>query len=212
MSTWGLNEWGDIANIIIAVASVATAIVTTIVLCKQYKLQVNSYQPLFLINYTYEDKDNDSKAETVVIHIHNEGHTVKYISSPSIRTCFLVKQDSNRRTKGRLFEIGNYYRYGSFHKNLTGIIRDGYSKKNLSKYQEIYRNVKERGSLLYKFDLIKIEYIDINGFNKARYFKNSEPISKKEYNRYLAKIENQGDIFSISQVKVGDLVSNSNNL
>ena len=39
MSTWGLSEWGDIANIVIAVASVATAIVTAVVLCKQYRLQ-----------------------------------------------------------------------------------------------------------------------------------------------------------------------------
>ena len=35
MNTWGLSEWGDVANIVIAIASVATAIVTAIVLFKQ---------------------------------------------------------------------------------------------------------------------------------------------------------------------------------
>ena len=34
MYTWGLSEWGDIANILIAVASVATDIVTARMLIK----------------------------------------------------------------------------------------------------------------------------------------------------------------------------------
>lgn len=39
MCAWELDKWGDIANIIIAVASVATAIVTARMLIKQHKLQ-----------------------------------------------------------------------------------------------------------------------------------------------------------------------------
>ena len=39
MCNWGLSEWGDIANIVIAIASVATAIVTARMLIKQHKLQ-----------------------------------------------------------------------------------------------------------------------------------------------------------------------------
>ena len=122
MCDWGLEEWGDIANIVIAVASVATAIVTAIVLCKQYKLQVNSYQPLFRIDSTYEDKCGSGKTDTVIIHIYNDGHTMKHISSPCIRTFFQVEQSSHRKAKSLLFEIANYYRFGKFHKNLIGII------------------------------------------------------------------------------------------
>lgn len=44
MSAWGLSEWGDIANIVIAVASVATAIVTARMLIKQHKLQQEQHQ------------------------------------------------------------------------------------------------------------------------------------------------------------------------
>lgn len=44
MSTWGLNEWGDVANIVIAVASVATAIVTARMLIKQHKLQQEQHK------------------------------------------------------------------------------------------------------------------------------------------------------------------------
>ena len=44
MSTWGLSEWGDIANIIIAVASVVTAIVTARMLIKQHKLQQEQHK------------------------------------------------------------------------------------------------------------------------------------------------------------------------
>ena len=39
MCNWGLSEWGNIANIVIAIASVATAIVTARMLIKQHKLQ-----------------------------------------------------------------------------------------------------------------------------------------------------------------------------
>lgn len=212
MTECNLSMWGDIANIVIAVASVATAIVTAIVLYKQYQLQVNSYQPLFRIDSTYEDKCGSGKTDTVIIHIYNDGHTMKHISSPCIRTFFQVEQSSHHKAKSLLFEIANYYRFGKFYKNLIGIIRDGYSKNNLSKYQSIYRELKDKGYSLHKFDLIKIEYIDINGFSHVKHFKNSEPIREKEYNRYLAKIENQGALFSISQVKADDLVSNLNNL
>lgn len=44
MSTWGLSEWGDIANIVIAVASVATAIVTARMLIKQHNLQKEQHK------------------------------------------------------------------------------------------------------------------------------------------------------------------------
>ena len=44
MCTWGLSEWGDIANIVIAVASAGTAFVTAKVLCKQYKLQQEQHK------------------------------------------------------------------------------------------------------------------------------------------------------------------------
>ena len=62
MCTWGLSEWGDVANIIIAVASVATAIVTAIVLCKQHRLQKEQliaqqqeHQPKFYFK-RYDDR------------------------------------------------------------------------------------------------------------------------------------------------------------
>lgn len=44
MCDWGLNEWGDVANIVIAVASVATAIVTARMLIKQHKLQQEQHK------------------------------------------------------------------------------------------------------------------------------------------------------------------------
>ena len=44
MCTSGLSIWGDIANIVIAVASVATAIVTAVVLHKQHNLQKEQHK------------------------------------------------------------------------------------------------------------------------------------------------------------------------
>ena len=79
MTASELSIWGDIANIAIAVASVATAIVTAIVLCKQHKLQKKQHeldkeklisqqiehQPIFSISAT------DS-----LLTITNEGYEV----------------------------------------------------------------------------------------------------------------------------------------
>ena len=47
MCTSELSMWGDIANIVIAVASVATAIVTAVVLIKQRNDSINEKQPIF---------------------------------------------------------------------------------------------------------------------------------------------------------------------
>lgn len=44
MSTSGLSMWGDIANIVIAFASVATAVVTARMLIKQHKLQQEQHK------------------------------------------------------------------------------------------------------------------------------------------------------------------------
>lgn len=44
MCSWGLYEWGDIANIIIAIASVVTAIVTARMLIKQHNLQKEQHK------------------------------------------------------------------------------------------------------------------------------------------------------------------------
>ena len=54
MCSWGLSEWGYFANIVLAVMSVFTAIVTARMLIKQHKLQreqLNAqqleHQPIF---------------------------------------------------------------------------------------------------------------------------------------------------------------------
>ena len=217
MSSGGLSEWGDIANIIIAVASVATAIVTAIVLYKQYELQISTNQPLFRINVLYEDYDKDNKTDTERIQIYNDGAPVKYISSPSIRTLFLLKIASKKENKHfiKCYEFINYCRYGKFHKNLKGIIRDGYAPNNLSKYQTLCNDINNYSDQDIKYSLtklfiIKIEYIDVNGVNNVRYFANNEPIKKKQYNKIVSMIENTDAEFSISTIKAKDLLEFTN--
>lgn len=55
MCSWGLNELGDIANIVIAIASVATAIVTARMLVKQHKLQQEQHE-LDRVKHELEEK------------------------------------------------------------------------------------------------------------------------------------------------------------
>ena len=62
MNTWGLSEWGDVANIVIAIASVATAIVTARMLIKQHKLQLKQHS-LERLRHSLEEKKLKSQQQ-----------------------------------------------------------------------------------------------------------------------------------------------------
>ena len=210
MCDWELSDWGAIANIVISVASVITAIVTAIVLFKQLKIQTITHQPLFRINSIFEDRNKNGKTDTVHMNIYNDGAVVKYIVSPSITTVFQITKSGSKKNQIRLIEISNYYRYGAFTRNKQGLIRNAYAPDNLAKYQEIYKCFRNKSTIdtkyyLVKFDLIKIEYTDINDVNCVKYFKNDRPITKKEYYKHIDSIVNKEYIF-ISNVTSDDLI------
>lgn len=176
MSTLGLNEWGDVANIVIAIASVATAIVTAIVLCKQRKDNILEKQPRF--TFTVQDSK---------LIVRGEQSKYLQIEGLDVYRCVEVWRLDRKLKKviplecsplGCLIqdETGQYASLGlnvlqhlqltkRFNSNETGI------DDRLWNYREV--------------DLLCVKYIDIHMSRREQYFVNRTIVSKKDYKRYF---------------------------
>ena len=176
MSTSGLSMWGDIANIVIAVASVATAIVTAIVLFKQRKDNILEKQPRF--TFTVQDSK---------LIVRGEQSKYLQIEGLDVYRCVEVWRLDRKLKKviplecsplGCLIqdETGQYASLGlnvlqhlqltkRFNSNETGI------DDRLWNYREA--------------DLLCVKYIDIHMSRREQYFVNRTIVSKKDYKRYF---------------------------
>lgn len=176
MSTWGLSIWGDIANIIIAIASVATAIVTAIVLFKQRNDNIKEKQPRF----TFTPQDGS-------LIIRGEQSKCLQIEGVDVNKCVEVwRLDKKLRKVIPLKhspvvritqdDTGIYASFGldvmqsvrllkQFNPNETSII------ERLWKYREV--------------ELLCVKYIDIHMSRREQYFINRTIASKKEYIKYF---------------------------
>ena len=176
MCSWGLNEWGDIANIVIAVASVATAIVTAIVLFKQRNDNIKEKQPRF----TFSPQEGS-------MIIRGEQGKCLQIEGVDVNKCVEVwRLDKKLRKVIPLKhspvvcitqdDTGIYASFGldvmqsvrllkQFNSNETGI------NERLWNYREV--------------DLLCVKYIDIHMSRREQYFINRTIASKKEYIKYF---------------------------
>lgn len=171
-----LSQWGDIANIVIAVASVATAIVTAVVLVKQRKENIKEKQPRF----TFTPQDG-------TLIIRGEQNKCLQIEGVDVNKCVEVWRLDKKIRKVipikrssvvciRQDDAGQYASLGldviqhlqltkRFNSNETGI--DG----RLWNYREA--------------DLLCVKYIDIHMSRREQYFVNRTIVSKKDYKRYF---------------------------
>ena len=176
MSSSGLSMWGDVANIVIAVASVATAIVTAIVLFKQRKDNILEKQPRF--TFTVQDSK---------LIVRGEQSKYLQIEGLDVYRCVEVWRLDRKLKKviplecsplGCLIqdETGQYASLGlnvlqhlqlskRFNSNETGI------DDRLWNYREV--------------DLLCVKYIDIHMSRREQYFINRTIASKKEYIKYF---------------------------
>ena len=176
MCSWGLSEWGDVANIVIAVASVATAIVTAIVLFKQRNDNIKEKQPRF----TFTPQDGS-------LIISGEQSKCLQIEGVDVNKCVEVwRLDKKLRKVIPLKhspvvcitqdDTGIYASFGldvmqsvrllkQFNSNETGI------NERLWNYREV--------------DLLCVKYIDIHMSRREQYFINRTIASKKEYIKYF---------------------------
>ena len=176
MCTWGLNEWGDIANIVIAVASVATAIVTVIVLFKQRNDNIKEKQPRFTFSvkdWTLTIRGEQSKylqLEGVdvnrCVEVWRLDKKIKKViplaSSPSV----CLRKDDNGQYASFGLDVKQHVELiDKFHINVMDIDRC------LWNYREI--------------ELLCVRYIDIHLHMSEQCFVNRTIVSKKEYTKYL---------------------------
>lgn len=213
--SWGLSEWGNIFTIILGVSSIITAIATIRALRIQNKiqqdavvLQQKSQQPVFKILYELKDFDDDSKYDTNIIHIHNEGNAVLYIRDISIKTFFTL--EAYRKTYQ--FEVMGYYYSRHESQSLVGELLVGYYGSNHYSFCNLYDETMKKTHLTGNFyaishmDLIKIEYVDINQKTYSIFYKNREPITDKDYQDLCSQTINPNDQLDIDKVKLDDML------
>ena len=176
MSTSGLSMWGDIANIVIAVASVATAIVTAIVLIKQQNDSVNEKQPRF----TFTVKD-------WTLIIRGEQRKCLQLESVDVVRCVEVWRLDKKMRKAIPLKNSSMVclrqddkgQYASLRVDLTQHV-ELIDKFNIS--------VIDIDSSLWNYrevELLCVKYIDIHMSCREQYFVNRTIASKKEYKEYL---------------------------
>ena len=222
MCSWGLEEWGYFANIVLAAMSVFTAIVTAIVLAKQLRLQKqsimiqnNGIQPIFRIYYDYKNKNNGKENDSVEIRVMNEGHQTKY--SPTIAIHSFIEifyQELNRPKESAYLKIENFYRYTKRGNASNEAIKHGHFDNNLKYYRNLKEGINNIDSYIYKierFDLIRIEYKDINNSSYTLYYKNGGPIDQETYYSIISSTDTKKQ-YKINELKPIDIQRYINSL
>lgn len=176
MTASELSIWGDIANIVIAVASVATAIVTAFVLCKQRNDSVNEKQPRF----TFTVKD-----WTLIIR-GEQSKCLQLVSVDVVRCVEVWRLDKKMRKVVPLkyspmvcLRQDDDGQYASFGVDLTQHV-ELIDKFNISAIDVDCRLWNYR-----EVELLCVKYIDIHMSCREQYFVNRTIASKKEYKKYL---------------------------
>ncbi|MBO7221326.1 MAG: hypothetical protein J6V21_09145 [Alistipes sp.] len=222
MCTWGLEEWGDIANIVIAVASVATAIVTTIVLCKQFCLQCKQnednrleHQPIF------EFEQNDD-----AFIIYAKGASMAAPAKIEITSVIAMEPAKATMENGRYYRYGvtiPYKNYRSIDRtyNLSGkLIECRYADTdmlfkltNLVKGLErqikhpLYFGIVAEDLPVYASDLIKIEYMDMYKAKRTIYYFNLQEIPKWLYEEMQKELQDHPfGPYDISELSVDGII------
>lgn len=176
MCTSELSMWGDIANIVIAVASVATAIVTAVVLFKQRNDNIKEKQPRF----TFTPQD-------VNLIIRGEQSKCLQIEGVDVNKCVEVWRLDKKLRKVIPLKHSPVVR-------ITQDDTDRYASFGLDTMQNVILFKKfnsdemEIDSRLWNYrvvDLLCIKYIDIHLCHREQYFVNRTIASKKEYIKYF---------------------------
>lgn len=224
MCAWGLSEWGDVANIIIAVASVATAIVTAVVLWKQYHLQQEQHilekeklnaqqlehQPSFHSEYIKEEDkrviscdcyDMWSTAHielTTIIAIQiylDYDRTAGYY----IPIRYYTSKDLTFKTRGILATYTN----GDFLNNAR-------IEKLLQVFNDEVRKKVPPTQLVSVFstDIAKIEYSDQYRIKRMVYFLGNDKSTERRYNEFtnIAKCVSK-HLLKLNEIDVEDTIN-----
>lgn len=176
MCTSELSMWGDIANIIIAIASVATAIVTAIVLFKQRNDNIKEKQPRF----TFTPQDGS-------LIIRGEQSKCLQIEGVDVNKCVEVWRLDKKLRKVIPLKHSPVVRitqddtgiYASFGLDVMQSVR------LIKQFNSNETGINERLWNYREVDLLCVKYIDIHMSRREQYFINRTIASKKEYIKYF---------------------------
>lgn len=171
-----LSMWGDIANIVIAVASVATAIVTAVVLFKQRNDNIKEKQPRF----TFTPQDGN-------LIIRGEQNKCLQIEGADVNKCVEVWRLDKKLRKVIPLKHSPVVRitqddtgiYASFGLDVMQSVR------LLKQFNSNETGINERLWNYREVDLLCVKYIDIHMSRREQYFINRTIASKKEYIKYF---------------------------
>ena len=174
MSTWGLSEWGDIANIVIAVASVATAIVTAVVLIKQRNDSINEKQPRFYFpmmnNTLYIRTDRERLLRLVDVGVT---HYLEIYEPDGLFKTIIPIKCSN----GVSIETDSL---GPF----ATVTIDAVSNARLNKKITDYLSKHNWNYVYNTLELICISYVDVYRRKQKQYFVNRVMTSNFNFTQY----------------------------
>lgn len=171
-----LSMWGDVANIVIAVASVATAIVTAVVLFKQRNDNIKEKQPRF----TFTPQDGN-------LIIRGEQNKCLQIEGVDVNKCVEVWRLDKKLRKVIPLKHSPVVRitqddtgiYASFGLDVMQSVR------LLKQFNSNETGINERLWNYREVDLLCVKYIDIHMSRREQYFINRTIASKKEYIKYF---------------------------
>ena len=171
-----LSMWGDIANIVIAFASVATAVVTAVVLFKQRNDNIKEKQPRF----TFSPQEGS-------MIIRGEQGKCLQIEGVDVNKCVEVWRLNKKIRKVIPIKQSSVVcirqddegQYASLGVDLT---------QHVELIDKFNIGVKDIDSSLWNYrevELLCVEYIDIHMSCREQYFVNRTIASKKEYKKYF---------------------------
>lgn len=202
MTASELSIWGDIANIVIAVASVATAIVTAVVLIKQRNDSINEKQPRFYFpmmnNTLYIRTDRERLLRLVdvgvthYLEIYKPDGLIKKIIPIKCSNGVSIKTDS----------------LGPF----ATVTIDAVSNARLNKKITDYLSKHNWNYAYNTLELICISYVDVYRHKQKQYFVNRVMTSNFNFIQY----EMWSSTVSSTPIAVADIdfdaiIGNKNN-
>ena len=202
MSTWGLSEWGDIANIVIAVASVATAIVTAVVLIKQRNDSINEKQPRFYFpmmnNTLYIRTDRERLLRLVdvgvthYLEIYKPDGLFKKIIPIKCSNGVSIKTDS----------------LGPF----ATVTIDAVSNARLNKKITDYLSKHNWNYAYNTLELICISYVDVYRHKQKQYFVNRVMTSNFNFTQYeMWSTTVSSTPIAVADIDFDAIIGNKNN-
>lgn len=202
MTASELSMWGDIANIVIAVASVATAIVTAVVLWKQYHLQQEQHilekeklnaqqlehQPVFRSEY------NEKEDKLIISCDCYDMWTTAHIELTTI-IAIQIYLDYDR-TAGYYIPIKQYTSKNFTYKT-RGVLatytnQDLLNNARLDKLLKVFNDeIKKKLPStqfvnVFSTDIAKIEYTDQYRIKRTVHFLGDDKSTEQRYNEFLS--------------------------